>query len=62
MDATEAIRPGELNTVAGCVSNITLSELGTGGITGPVMFYAPAAGKDAQVRNAKPPHPVFPEY
>jgi hypothetical protein len=62
MDATEAIRPGELNTVVVCVSNTTLNELGTGGITGPAMFYAPAAGKDAQVRNAKPAHPVFPEY
>jgi beta-galactosidase/beta-glucuronidase len=62
MDATEAIRCGEANTVVVCVSNVTLNELGTGGITAPAMFYAPAAGKDAQLRNAKPSHPVFPEY
>ena len=62
LDATAAIRPGESNTVVICIGNMTLNEVGTGGITGPVMFYAPAAGKDAQVRNAKPAHPVFPEY
>jgi len=62
MDATEAVRPGGPNTLVMCVNNTTLNELGTGGITGPVMFYAPAAGKDAEVRNAKPPHQVFPEY
>jgi len=62
MDATEAIRPGGPNTVVMCINNTTLNELGTGGITGPAMFYAPAAGKDAKVRNAKPPHQVFPEY
>jgi hypothetical protein len=62
MDATDAIRPGERNTVVVCVSNAVLNELGTGGITGPVMLYAPAAGKEAEVRNTKPPHEVFPEY
>ncbi len=62
MDATHAVRPGGRNTVVICVGNTTLNELGTGGITGPAMFYAPAAGEDAKVRNAKPPHAVFPEY
>lgn len=62
MDATEAVKAGESNTVVICVSNMTLNEVGTGGITGPVMFYAPAGGKDAELQNAKPAHPVFPEY
>ncbi len=62
LDATDALEPGLSNTVVLCVSNTTLNEVGTGGITGPVMFYAPAAGKDAVPRNAKPSHPVFPEY
>jgi len=62
MDATSAVQAGQLNTVVFCVSNSTLNELGTGGITGPVMFYQPAAGHDAELRNSKPPHAVFPEY
>jgi len=62
MDATEAVNPGGPNTVVICVSNATLNEVGTGGITGPVMLYAPAAGKDAVIRNSKPPSEVFPEY
>ncbi len=62
LDATEAIRPGQINTVVICVSNVTLNEVGTGGITGPVMFYAPKDGKDAKPRNAKPSYPLFPEY
>ena len=62
MDATDVVLPGETNTVVICINNTTLNEVGTGGITGPVMFYAPAAGKDAEPRNAKPPHAVFPEY
>ncbi len=62
LDATEAVQAGAANTVVICVSNFTLHELGTGGITGPVMFYAPAGGKDAEVRNARPPHEVFPDY
>jgi len=62
LDATEAIRPGQPNTIVICVSNITLNEVGTGGITGPVMFYAPKGGKDAKPRNAKLPYPLFPEY
>ena len=62
LDATGAVRPGKANTVTVCVSNFTLNELGTGGLTGPVMFYAPTGGKDAEVRNARPPHTEFPDY
>jgi hypothetical protein len=45
-----------------CIANETVNELGTGGIMGPVMFYLPAAGKDAKLQNSKPPSTVFPEY
>jgi hypothetical protein len=62
MDATSAVRAGELNTVVFCVQNARLDELGAGGITGPVLFYQPAGGLKAKIRNAKPPHAVFPEY
>ena len=62
LDATEAIMPGKPNTVVACIENETLHELGTGGILGPVMFYLPKAGKDAQLENAKPLGTVFPEY
>ncbi|MCX8037097.1 MAG: hypothetical protein N3D11_08655 [Candidatus Sumerlaeia bacterium] len=62
IDATEAIEAGKPNMVAVCVANQTLNELGTGGIMGPVMFYLPAAGKDAKLENAKPLGTVFPEY
>jgi len=59
---SEAIRPGQPNTVVVCVSNETLNELGTGGIMGPVMFYLPGAGKVAKLENPKPLGKVFPEY
>lgn len=62
MDATTAVRAGQPNTIVFCVNNATLNEVGTGGITGPVMFYEPADGRNAVIRNAKPPHAVFPEY
>jgi len=62
LDATEAIEPGKSNLVVVCVSNQVLNELGTGGIMGPVMFYLPAAGKDAKLENTKPLGAVFPEY
>jgi len=62
LDATAAVRPGKPNVVAVCISNEVLNELGTGGIMGPVMFYVPAAGKDATLENAKPLGKVFPEY
>jgi hypothetical protein len=61
MDATSAARAGQSNTIVFCVSNATLNEIGTGGITGPVMLYEPANGHRAVIRNAKPPHKVFPE-
>ncbi|NQU39008.1 MAG: DUF4838 domain-containing protein [Lentisphaerae bacterium] len=41
LDASDAVRFGESNTIAVKVSNITLSELGTGGIVAPVMFWSP---------------------
>jgi hypothetical protein len=62
LDATEAIEPGKPNLVAVCVANEKLNELGTGGIMGPVMFYIPAAGKDAKLENSKPLGVIFPEY
>ena len=62
LDATEAVRAGEPNVVVVCVRNEQLNEIGTGGIMGPVMFYAPAAGKDAKLQNARPLAKTFPEY
>lgn len=62
LDATEAIEAGRPNVVAVCISNQTLNELGTGGILGPVMFYIPAAGKEAKLENPRPLGSVFPEY
>ena len=56
------MRSGKRNLVVMCVSNQSLNELGTGGITGPVMFYEPAGGSQAEIRNLKPLHPTFPEY
>lgn len=47
LDATSAVRPGQQNMVVVQIFNEKLNELGTGGIVAPVMFYAPAAGKDA---------------
>ena len=41
-DATEALRLGERNVMAVRVRRNKVNELGTGGIMGPVMFYAPA--------------------
>lgn len=53
VDATEAIVPGKPNLVAVRVSNIRVNELGTGGLTAPAFFYAPQAGKDAQLENIR---------
>ena len=39
-DATEAIRFGQPDLIVVKISNRQLSELGTGGITGPVMLWA----------------------
>jgi len=41
LEATEAVRFGDVNTVAVKVTNTRLNELGTGGIVGPVMFWSP---------------------
>jgi hypothetical protein len=47
LDATEAVRAGEPNVVVVKITNDQLNEIGTGGIVAPVMFFAPAKGKDA---------------
>lgn len=41
LDITDAIKPGKTNTVVVRIANEVLNELGTGGIVGPVMIYAP---------------------
>jgi len=43
-DATPAIALGKQNTLVVKISNRAVNELGTGGITGPAMIYAPAQG------------------
>jgi hypothetical protein len=60
MDATTAIQAGAKNVVVVRLSNEQVDEIGTGGITAPVMFYAPAAGKDAQLENVHDLKPTFP--
>jgi beta-galactosidase/beta-glucuronidase len=40
LEASEAVRFGETNRIAVLVTNSRLNELGTGGITAPVMFWA----------------------
>jgi hypothetical protein len=60
VDATEAVRPGERNVVVIAVVNDVVNELGTGGIVAPVMLYAPAKGKDAQLENLRPLGETFP--
>ena len=55
LDATDAIQPGKDNLVVVLITNDKLNELGTGGIMGPVMFYAPKEGKNAKVENGKAP-------
>jgi hypothetical protein len=60
LDATPAIKPGARNVVTVRVINQRVDELGTGGITAPVMFYAPAAGKDAKLQNAQELPRTFP--
>ena len=59
-DATDAVTAGEDNTVAVLIDNQHLDELGTGGITAPVMFYAPSAGEHAELHNVKPLGTTFP--
>jgi hypothetical protein len=58
-DATEAVQPGK-NVVVFAVNNFVVNELGTGGIVAPVMLYAPAKGKDAQLENIRPLGETFP--
>jgi len=41
LDATDAIQFGKPNTIAVKITNKQLDELGTGGITAPVMFWTP---------------------
>lgn len=41
LDATGAVRFGEPNTMAVRIENRRLNEIGTGGITAPVMFWSP---------------------
>jgi len=60
LDATDAVRPGQLNTVVICVANNRVNELGTGGIVAPVMFYAPKDGENAELRNVRDLKPTFP--
>jgi len=43
MDATDAVAFGEENVVVVKITNERLNELGTGGITAPVIFYTPKA-------------------
>ncbi len=59
LDATAAVHPGK-NVITVCVSNMVVNELGTGGILAPVILYAPAGGKDAQLRNIRDLKPTFP--
>ncbi len=54
LDATDAVRPGQLNTVVLCVTNVVLNEVGTGGITGPVFFYSPPATATAREKPDEP--------
>ncbi len=41
LDITSAVKPGQTNTVVVRLANEVLNEVGTGGIIGPVMIYAP---------------------
>lgn len=59
LDATPALKPGK-NVVTVCVANLQTNELGTGGITSPAFFYAPAKGAAAELENLKPLRNTFP--
>lgn len=59
LDATKAVRPGK-NTVAVCVANQQVDELGSGGIIAPAFFYAPVAGDTAELENLRPLGETFP--
>ncbi len=60
MDATAAIRAGASNVITVAVLNERVNELGTGGIVAPVILYAPAKGKDAELENTRPLGSTFP--
>jgi beta-galactosidase len=60
LDATPAVLPGVRNVVTVRLINHKVDELGTGGITAPVMFYAPAAGENAKLENVRNLQPTFP--
>ncbi len=60
VDATPAIQPGKTNVVTIRISNTTVNELGTGGITAPVMFYAPKDGENAKLENIRVLGSTFP--
>ncbi len=59
LDATGAVRPGK-NTVAVCVANLHVDELGSGGLTAPAFFYAPVKGAEAALENVRPLGETFP--
>lgn len=59
VDVTDAIHSGK-NVVAICVANLRTNELGTGGITAPGFFYAPAGGDTAELENVRPLRETFP--
>ena len=58
MDASAAIQPGKTNQVTVWVSNKTLNEVGTGGITAPVFLYAPVGAPTADGGKAEDVTPV----
>jgi hypothetical protein len=57
-DVTDAIQPGARNVVSVRIVNAAVDELGTGGITAPVMFYV--AAPDAKPDNVRALSPTFP--
>ncbi len=57
-DVTKAVKPGQKNVVSVRLLNEVVNELGTGGITAPVMFYVPKA--DAKPDNIRELSPTFP--
>lgn len=60
MDATPVALPGARNVVTVRLINENVDELGTGGITAPAFFYAPAAGQNAELSNVRELQPTFP--
>ncbi len=58
MDATPALLPGKVNQVTVWVRNQNLNEVGTGGITAPVMFYAPVGEPAAPAKKTEDVTPV----